>query len=145
MSEIYLLRHGAYEEGESTLNSRGIKQIKTVIEYLREAVSKLEIFSSSGPRAIQTAHLIADEFQISVQVVSWLNKTVDFQKLDLESKVSESTNLNQVLLVTSGEFIHNYIENFFALNQVQNPLKPLVKGEVILCKLSKQDFFVRYF
>ena len=146
MPEIYLLRHGAYDEKSTVLNERGKKQIQSVINILEKISNSWSIFSSEGPRATQTALIISNSLGTPYETVSWLNKPNKNEKFDF-NKVDflVGTKNSSALLITSGEFIHQYVEDFSRRMSLKNPLKRLVKREVIFCQLNKMNINVTYF
>lgn len=140
MKTIYLLRHGAYDAGTEVLNARGIKQIEAVTAHLEQELGNPVIFSSKGPRAQQTAAMLVNHFSTNLEVVDWLEKPQQGESLDIDllwermQSVGEDQSL---VLVTSGEFIHQFVTGFSEKRGISHDLKPLVKGEVMLCKLGE--------
>lgn len=145
---IYLLRHGAYDEGTEVLNERGIKQTEAVITHLEHEVQKPTVVSSKGPRAKQTAAIVAKHFSVKTDSVNWLEKPLVGEHFDVESleqKMSSAGGNRPFILVTNGEFIHQFVTSLAQKRSVPSNLTPLVKGEVMLCKITDRYIEVAYF
>ncbi|OGZ42845.1 MAG: hypothetical protein A3J55_03175 [Candidatus Ryanbacteria bacterium RIFCSPHIGHO2_02_FULL_45_17b] len=144
---FYLLRHGAYNEGEEVLNQRGLNQTKAALDYLNEKVTRPTIISSKGPRSQQTASFLAEEFRGTAKIVNWLDKPKENQNLDIDLILNriKNTSTSTPILVTNGEFIYQFVKQLSEDRETENPLSPLVKGEVMLCEVCDESIQVEYF
>src|SRR5687767_11965612 len=132
---MIFLRHGAYDEGTEVLNERGHIQTAQAIVLLKKLVDHPTIVCSEGPRAKQTAEMVANEFDTMFEIVSWLGKPSKDRPFRLDLVMEEIRRMSiddSLLLVTNGEFIHEFMNQFSRKQQIENSLKPLVKGEVML-------------
>lgn len=145
---MIFLRHGAYDEGAEVLNERGHIQTVQAITLLKKLGDCPTIISSEGPRAKQTAEMVANEFGTTFEIVSWLSKPSKDRPLHLDVVMEEIRRISvdgSLLLVTNGEFIYEFINQFSRKQQIKNSLKPLVKGDVMLCRVDNAGMDVEYF
>lgn len=148
MKQYFLLRHGAYDEGTIVLNKHGVEQTEAAIAYLEDLIESPKVISSQGPRAKQTAEMLSSNFDVKFEIVDWLEKPAEDELFDFQDKhkcIEGIRSKKPLILVTNGEFIHQYIRELSHQRQIKNPLRPLVKGEVMLCSVTDTNIQVTYF
>ena len=92
--------------------------------------------------------MLSSNFDVKFEIVDWLEKPIEDEPFDFQNKykcIEDVRSKKPLILVTNGEFIHQYIEKLSHQRQIKNPLQPLVKGEVMLCSVTDADIKVTYF
>ena len=112
MKYLAIIRHGEFTEGETTLNEKGRAQITSLVPILKQLNPK--IYSSVGPRSIESANLIADKLHITNHALECFgsntrsSENIYYQSAyDLLSKVE-----GNVVIVTKGEWANDFISFF---------------------------------
>lgn len=116
MEKLILARHGEFDPDTSVLNQRGIEQANALAHALKRYVSQeIVLLSSTGPRAIETAEIIAKNLGLTTMAYEELGSTIRGQEkanypAALEIIIKQTKPV--VVVVTKGEFIKDFFDYF---------------------------------
>ena len=138
LRDIYFLRHGACDNGAQKLNDRGLQQTRDAMQFLREKLQGLsvQIHSSPGPCAMESAQMISDNFNTDMRVHDWLVKLTEEESFNFSVVVELLKKLKEcgrpMILITNGKFLQAFTKALSEQWKFHNPLYDLERGNVVL-------------
>lgn len=124
MEYLAIIRHGEFNEGETSLNEKGRAQITSLIPLLKRLNPTL--YSSVGPRAIESANLLAKGLGIKSNTLECFgSNSRSSESLSYQTAYDILDNIERnVVIVSKGEWANNFI-SFFCQRALNLKLSPM--------------------
>lgn len=141
MQKLIIIRHGTFDEGETVLNTEGRKQIEVLAPVLAEL--NPVIYSSVGPRAIESAAILASCLKRESYAFEFFGS---HSRADEEKYYSEAFALikdasENMVIVTKGEWANGFIPFFVeAVSGEDIDGVALERGEAVMIDCENGDF-----
>lgn len=138
MRYLAIIRHGEFTEGEAELNEEGRRQMRALVGRLKDL--NPVVYSSLGPRSIESAHIIADGLAVSEPEAFEFfgSRAYSNEAEHYSAALSFLKNIDEnVVIVTKGEWADDFVP-YFAKEYLHENVAPvsLGRGEGVLvnCK-----------
>lgn len=124
---LFLVRHGDFDLGSSSLNEKGREQSAILADKINLQIQseKIEVFSSDGPRSIQTAQIIASKLNISSMTSSLYGGKTEQVIIENCKKAAHQIKLSKanIIIVSRGKFLKTLAENLLPEQKIYKPRK----------------------
>ena len=132
MEFLILIRHGEFDEGEEKLNASGREQIQNLAAKIKGYSPK--IYSSLGPRSIESATILAKEWRSEVTSLDLFHSIENAREaFDLLKQSNEN-----VVIVSRGEFVTPFAAYFARDLGIYTQIKPIPKGDGLLIDIKSK-------
>lgn len=125
--QVFLVRHGDFDIGDAHLNKNGRLQSERLAEKIKLAVGNemCIVHSSTGPRSIETAKIIASSFNIEVVVDDVYSGKTNLEIFTNAQKVTEQiSQLNcYKVIVSRGKYIKGLAQSLYPNKKITKPRK----------------------
>jgi len=137
--KLFLIRHGDFDKGSTDLNKTGRNQALKVAKQIRKSNlnNRVRIYSSLGPRSIETTEIIASKLGVenrpkSVFGSNYHETTLQFSELAKRASDILRHDKRATIIVSKGEFLLE-LSKFY----MSGPTKKQLKGSLLVIKLAK--------
>lgn len=120
MKDLFLTRHGKYDEETGNLTNWGKKQAWEVASQMLKACEKIDsvyLISSNAPRAVQTSEMIKlcfklDDFFIEEELNTEKEELSEKQIQHIDTLVTSNEGNDVVIISGHYDTVHSYSEYF---------------------------------